>query len=161
MLAHRFLGGCSSSLSVSCPSLASVLIATACAHLWSSFRRCSESPLLVHQETMVSCLVGSSRPFPDSLPASCGTLAPFRLCSHSQPQSAPWDVTSEAEASAPSPNPSWWVSGQASQAGWHQSSVWECLHFALCTPIAALSSVAPKLPARHPTSPPMKGLPNV
>ena len=53
---------------VSCPSLGSTLIAAARAHLWSSFRQRSESPLLAHQETKrqekVSCLFGSSRPFP-------------------------------------------------------------------------------------------------
>ena len=32
--------------------------------------------------------------FLDSVPASCGVLAPFRLCSYSQPQSSPWDLTS-------------------------------------------------------------------
>ena len=37
--------------------------------LWSSFRRCSESPFLKHPETMVSCLLGSSRLFP-GLPPS-------------------------------------------------------------------------------------------
>ena len=42
-------------------------------------------------------------------------------------------------------------------AGWHRSSVWESLCFALCTPIAALSCVAPKLPLCHPPSPPVKG----
>ena len=84
---------------------------------------------------------------PDSLPASCGTLSPFRLCSRSQPQSSPWDLTSKARASAPSLHPPQWVSRQASQAGGrHRSSVREFLHFALCTPVAALSSVAPKLP---------------
>ena len=35
VLAHRLLGGYSSSLSVSCPSLVSALISAACAHLWS------------------------------------------------------------------------------------------------------------------------------
>ena len=64
MLAHRLLGGGSSSLSVSCPSRGSALIAAADARLWSSFRWCSESPLLVHPETMVSFLFGRSRPFP-------------------------------------------------------------------------------------------------
>ncbi|KAM9059187.1 IQ domain-containing protein K [Megaptera novaeangliae] len=54
--------------------------------------------------------------FLDSLPASCGALAPFRLCSRSQPQSSPWDPT-EARASAPSPHPSHRGSRQASQAG--------------------------------------------
>ena len=51
---HRLLGGCSSSLSISCPSLVSALIAVACAHLCRLFRWCSESPLLAHPETMVS-----------------------------------------------------------------------------------------------------------
>ena len=31
-------------------------------------------------------------------------------------------------------------------AGWHRSSVWESLRFALCTPVAALSPMALKLP---------------
>ena len=117
MLAHRLLGGCSSSLSISCPSLGSVLIATACTHLWSSFRQCSESRLFAHPETMVSCLLARSRVLPDSLPASCGTLAPFRLCSRSQPQSSLWDLTSRAGASSPNPHPPWRVNRQASQAG--------------------------------------------
>ena len=39
VLAHRLLGGGSSSLSISCLSLGSALIAAACAHLWSSFKR--------------------------------------------------------------------------------------------------------------------------
>ena len=46
-------------------------------------------------------------------------------------------------------------------AGRHQSSVWESLCFALCTTVAVLSSVALKLPPRHPLSPPVKGLPSV
>ena len=54
---------------------------------------------------------------PDSLPASCGALAPFRLCSGSQPRSSPWDPTSEAWASAPSPHQLWRLSRQACQAG--------------------------------------------
>ena len=53
---------------------------------------------------------------PDSLLASCGALAPFRLSS-CQPQSSPWGLTSEAWASAPSPHPPQQVSRQASQAG--------------------------------------------
>ena len=55
--------------------------------------------------------------FLDSLPASCGALAPFRLCSRSQPQSSPWDPTSEARASAPRPRPPRRLSRQASWAG--------------------------------------------
>ena len=66
VLAHRLLGGGSSSLSVSCPSLGSVLMAVARAHLRSSFKRRSESPLLAHQETKrqekVSFLLHSSLP---------------------------------------------------------------------------------------------------
>ena len=92
---HRLLGGevwivtcaCtqaswwfSSSLSISCPSLGSALIATPHAHLWSSFRQCSESPLLSHQETksQEKSLDSLAAPdfFPDSLLASHGTLAP-------------------------------------------------------------------------------------
>ena len=33
-------------------------------HLWSPFRQCSESPLLLHPETMVSCLLARFRLFP-------------------------------------------------------------------------------------------------
>ena len=54
---------------------------------------------------------------PDSLLSSCGAVAPFRLCSRSQPQSSPWDLTSEAGASALRPRLSRWVSRQASRAG--------------------------------------------
>ena len=39
VLAHILLVGGSSSLSVPCPSLESVLIAVACAVFWSSFKR--------------------------------------------------------------------------------------------------------------------------
>ena len=145
MLTHRLLGG-SSSLSVSCPSLGSTLIAVAYAHLWSSFRRRSESPLLAHHETKrqekVSCHCGSCRLFPGQL---CCAI-PFRLCSHSQPQSSSCDLT-KVRASAPSPRPPRRVSRQASRAGeCCQASVRESLRFALRTPVAALSSVAPKLP---------------
>ena len=39
VLAHRLLGGGSSSLSISCPSLGSALIAAARGRLWSSFKQ--------------------------------------------------------------------------------------------------------------------------
>ena len=80
---------------------------------------------------------------------SCGALSPFRLCSCSQPQSSPWDLTSEARVSAPSPHPpSRWADKPLGlvSAGQQRSSVQESLRFALCTPVAVLSSVAPKLP---------------
>ena len=86
--------------------------------------------------------------FPDSLPASCGALAPFRLCSRSQPQSSPCDPT-EARASAHSPAR---PSGGADKplglvsAARRRASVQESLRFALRTPVAALSSEALKLP---------------
>ena len=61
VFAHRLLGGCRSRLSVSGLFLGSVLIATAHALLWTLFRQCSESLLLVHPETVVSRLLGTSR----------------------------------------------------------------------------------------------------
>ena len=97
-----------------------MLIAAACACVWSSFKRRSESPLLVHQETKrqekVSCLFGISRLFPRLPPGQLWCTSPFRLCSRRQPQSSPRDPT-EVRASAPSPHPPRWVSRQASRAG--------------------------------------------
>ena len=75
--------------------------------------------------------------FPDSLPASCGALAPFRLSSCSQQQSSPWDPTSEAQASAPSPRPPQRVSRQASRAG----ECWSAL--ILCAGISPLCPLHP------------------
>ena len=80
--------------------------------------------------------------FLDSLPASCGALAPFRLCSHSQPQSSPWDLISEAQALAPSPHPTLRVSRQASQAGECWSSQILCAGISpLCPPHPCCCSV--------------------
>ena len=72
--------------------------------------------------------------FLDSLLASCGALAPFRLCSRSQPQSSPWDPTSEARASAPSPHPSRRVSRQSSRAGECWSAPILCAGISLLCP---------------------------
>ena len=101
---------------------------------------------------------------PPSWLASCGALAPFRLCLRSQPQSSPWDLTSEAQASAPSPHLPWRVSRQAFQAG-------ECwLAPILCVGISPLCPLHPCCCALlhgsgaslcHPPSPPVKGLPSV
>ena len=102
--------------------------------------------------------------FLDSLPASCGALAPFRLCSRSQPQSSPWDLNSEAGASAPSPLLPLQVSRQASQAGECWSALILCTGISLlCSlyPVAALCSVAPKFHPTQPLSLPVKGLPSV
>ena len=97
-----------------------------------------------------------------SLLASCGTLAPFRLSSHSQPQSSPWGLTSEARASAPSPHPPQQVSRQASQAG----ECWSAL--ILCAGISPLCLLHPCCctllrgsEAPQPPSLPVKGLPSV
>ena len=115
---------------------------------------------------MVSFFSGSFRLFPRLLPASCDALAPFRLCSRSQPQSSPWGLTSEARASAPSPYLPQQVSRQASQAGECWLTPILCAGISpLCplTPVAVLSSVAPKLPTHSPPSLslPVKGLPSV
>ena len=86
MLAHRILGGCSSNVSISCPSLGSELIAMAHACLWSSCRECSafcgqmgkESPLLMYPETMVSCLLSRSRVFPRLPPGYLWYTSPLQ-----------------------------------------------------------------------------------
>ena len=119
VLALRLLGGCNSSLSISCPSLVSML--TALAWLVPISGACSGGalkPLSSHTLKQWSLASQTVPDFPpDSLLAHCGTLAHFRLCSFRQPQSSPRDLTFEARASAPSPHPSWPVSRQASQAG--------------------------------------------
>ena len=73
--------------------------------------------------------------FPDSLPGSCGTLAPFRLCSLGQPQSSPWDLTSEAQTSAPSLHPPRYVGWQTSQAGACWSAPILCVGMSLLCPL--------------------------
>ena len=103
--------------------------------------------------------------FPDSLLASHGTLAPFRLCSCSQPQSSPWDPTAEAQSSAPSPRPSWRMSTQASRADKCWLALIFCagnsplfpLHPCCC----ALLRGSKASPLRHLQSLPSKGLPSV
>ena len=102
--------------------------------------------------------------FPDSLLASCGALAPFRLCSRSQPQSSPCDLT-EARASAPSPRPPRRVSRQASRAGecW-SAPLLRAGVSPLCPPHPCCCAVlrgSEASPLRHLRSPPAKGLPSV
>ena len=127
-------------------SLVSVLIVAVPTCLWSMFKQCSESPLLTHLETIVSWLLGSSRlstvlssrllvQILQFLPVSHGALAPFRLCSHSQPQSSPWDLTSKAWTSAPSPHPTQWVSRQASKAGGCWSTLISCVGISPLCPL--------------------------
>ena len=112
-------------------------------------------------------LASSTAPafFPDSLPASCDAVAPFRLCSRSQPQSSPWDPIYKAGASAPSPHPSRWVSRQASRAGDCCSAPILCAGISpLCPPhpcCCVLLHGSEASPLRHPQSPPVKGLPSM
>ena len=137
MLAHRLLGGGSSSLSISCPSLGSALIAAARAHLRSLFRRRSESPLLAHQETKrqekVSCLFGSSSPFPGLPPSQLGRTSPLQAVITSPTPVLPCDPT-ETRASAPSPRPPRRVSRQASRAGECCSALILCAGISLLCP---------------------------
>ena len=112
---------------------------------------------------MVSCLFRRSRLCPDSLPASFGALAPCRLCSHSQPQSSPWDPT-EARASTPSPCPPRRVSRQASWAGECWSAPILCVGISLLCPphpcCCALLRGSEAPPPHHTPSLPVKGLPS-
>ena len=102
--------------------------------------------------------------FPDSLPASHGALAPFRLCSRSQPQSSPCDPT-EARASASSPRPPRRVSRQASQAVKCWSGPILCAGISpLCPPHpcgCTLLRGSEASPLRHLQSLPAKGHPSV
>ena len=105
-------------------------------------------------------LVSSAAPdvFVDCLPASRGALAPFGLCSRSQPQSSPWDPTSEAQASDRSPHPSRRVTRQASRAGecWSALILWVRISL-LCPPhpcCCALLCGSEASPLHHPQSPP-------
>ena len=66
------------------------------AHLWSSCRQGSESPLLVHPKTMVSCLLGSSRLLPRLLPR-----LPWLAVAHQPPSGC-------IHAANPSPLPGIW-----------------------------------------------------
>ena len=103
--------------------------------------------------------------FLDSHPATCGALAPFRLCSGSQPQSSPWGLTSEAKASAPSPHPSRRVSRQASWAVECWSAPILCVRISPLCPLhpccCALLRGSEVSPLCHLQSPPTKGLPSV
>ena len=155
MLAHRLLGGCSSSLSVSCLPLMSTLIAEAHARLWSSFMWCSEFSFLAHPEPMVSCLLGSSRLFPGLAPGELWYTSPLQSV-FMQP-SLVLSLGSELRSqslSSQSPPPRW-VSRQTSQASECWLAVILCAGISLVCPlhpIAVLSSVALKLPSRHPVS---------
>ena len=165
MLALSLLGDSSSSVSAPYPSLVSMLIAG----LTPISGACLEGAL----NPLSSCtlkqwsVASSAAPdfFSDSLPASCGALAPFRLCSCSRPLFSPWDLTSKALASAPRPHPPWQVSRQAPQAGKHWSAL---TLYAGISPLCSLHHCccaflygSKAFSLTHPPSPPVKGLPSV
>ena len=110
--------------------------------------------------------LAASNFFLDSFSASCGALAPFRLCSRCQPQSCPWGLTSEVGASSPSPRPPRRLSRQASRAGecWSAPILRAgtsplCPPHPCCCTVLRGSEASP--PPTYPLSPPVKGLPNV
>ena len=165
MLAHRLLGGGSSSLSVSCPSLGSALIAAARAHLWSSFRWRSESPLLAHQETKrqekVSCLFGRSRPFPGLPPGWLWCTSPLQAVF--MPPTPVLSLRSDHSPSLSSqPRLPQRLSRQASRAGECCSAPSLCAGISpLCPPHpcgCALLRGSEASPLRHPQSLSTKGL---
>ena len=140
MLAHSLLGGGSSSLSVSYPSLGSALLATA--------RAVSGAPLsgalnplssrTRKQRGKKKSCASSATPdfFPDSLLALCGSLATG--CVHvSNPSPLPGIRPPKPEPQRPAPDPFRQVSRQASQVG-------ECCSaLILCAGISPLCSLHP------------------
>ena len=96
----------------------------------------------------------------DSLPASRGALAPFRLCSCSQHQSSPWGPT-EARASASSLRPPRRVSRQAFRAGECWSALILCAGMSPLCPLHPCCWALPRgseaSPLCHPQSLPVKG----
>ena len=95
-------------------------------------------------------LASSAAPdfFPDSLPSSRGSLAPSGCVHAANPSPLP-AIRPKPEPQPPAPAP---AGGGADKplrlvsAARRRASVRESLRFALCTLVAALSSVAPKLP---------------
>ena len=139
------------------------------AHLWSSLRQCSafcghmeqESPLPAHPETMVSCLSAGPDFSLDSFPASCGTLAPFRLFLWSQPQSSPlvWPTKPKPQLSptlvCEQSVSGWWVLVGTDPLCENLSAVLS-VPLLLCSPLWFWI-----LPPAHPQSPPVKLLPSL
>ena len=100
------------------------------------------------------CLASSAAAdfFPDSLLASRGALTPSGCVHAANPSPLP-AIRLKPEPQLPAPaHPGGWADKPLGlvSAGRHRSSVRESLRCALRTPVAALSSVAPKLP---PTTP--------
>ena len=146
-----------------------MLIAVARARLWSPLSGALNplSSRTVKQRGKTKSLASLAAPdfFPDSLLSRFGAVAPFRLCSRSLPQSSPWDPTSEARASTPSPHPSRRISRQASRAGECWSAPILCVGISPLCPLhpccCSLLHGSEASPLRHQQSPPVKGLPSV
>ena len=106
---------------------------------WDSFRQCSGSPLLVHPETMVSCLFSRPTPFPGLPPSYLWYISPLQAV-FTQPTPALYLGCDLQRPSLCSQPPSLLAGSSADKplglvsAGWHQLSVQESLHYALCTP---------------------------
>ena len=111
--------GCSSSLSVPCPSLGSVFIAAARARLWSSLSGALNplSSCTRKQRGKKKSLACSAAPdlFPDSLPASCGALAPSGCVHATNPSPLP-EIRPKPEPQLPAPPAP--VGEQTSLSGW-------------------------------------------
>ena len=164
MLAHRLLGGGSSSLSIACPSLGSALIvatrAVSGAPLSSAVNLLSSRTRKQRGEKKSLASSAAADFFPVFPPSQLWGANPFRLCSRRQPQSSPCDPT-EARASAPSPCPPRRGSRQASRAGECCSAPSLCAGISpLCPPHpcgCALLHGSEASPLCHPQSLPAKG----
>ena len=143
---------------------------TSYAHFWSSFRWCSESPLLVHRETKrqekVFCLFGSSRLFPGLPPCYLWRTSHLQaVFTQPDPFLSLWsDLRSPSLSSHPPPIPvgeqrsllSWWVLvGSDPLCG--NLSAFPSAPLLLHSPLWLRSFPQP----RHLPSPPVKGLPRV
>ena len=116
-----FFVAAAAALAFHAPSLESALVATARTHLWSFFKRLSESPLLVHRETKrqekVSCLFGSSRLFPGIPPGWLWCTSPLQpvFTPPTPVLSLGSDLRGPSLSSQPPPIP---VGEQTSLSGW-------------------------------------------
>ena len=135
MLAHRLLGGGSSSLSIACPSLGSALIvatrAVSGAPLSSAVNLLSSRTRKQRGEKKSLASSAAADFFPVFPPSQLWGANPFRLCSRRQPQSSPCDPSLSSQ-----PRPPRCVSRQASRAA-------EC-----CSAASLCAGISPFFPLR-------------
>ena len=146
-------------------------MARAC--LCSLFRRCSafcgqtgkESPLFVHPETIVSCLLGRSRLFLRYPPQRLWRTSPLQAVFTQPTPVLSLGSDLRTRISAPSPHLLWRVSRQASRAGECWSAPILCAGISPLCPLhpccCALLRGSEASPLRHPPSLPVKGFPSV